>query len=96
MVFDKYLCKQIGIGRITFTDVMHWINGLQILNELCVIGWIVATAFLICVSVEYGIIQAGVILLGSMLISVVICLSLLYFGKYINVANCPLKKNAVV
>ena len=91
-MFDKYLCKKIGIRDISLNDVIAWVLLGDTVNKFLRVMQMVLVGIAVVVGAEYGIFIMLFLIISLEAIALTIAWLLYIITNQIHVASCPLKK----
>ena len=91
-MFDKYLCKKIGIRDISLNDVIAWVLLSDTVHKSLRVAQMVLVGIAVVVGAEYGIFIMLFLIISLEAIALTIAWLLYIITNQIHVASCPLKK----
>lgn len=91
-MFDRYLCKKIGIRNISLNDIIAWVFSSDTVSKFLHIMRMVLVGIAVVVGAEYGIFIMLSIIIGLEAIAFIAAWLLYIITNHIHVASCPLKK----
>lgn len=91
-MFDKYLCKKIGIRDISLNDVIAWVLLSDTVHKSLRVVQMVLVGMAVVVGAEYGIFIMLFLIISLEAIALTIAWLLYIITNQIHVASCPLKK----
>ena len=91
-MFDKYLCKKIGIRDISLNDVIAWVLLSDTVHKSLRVAQMVLVGIAMVIGAEYGIFIMLFLIISLEAIALIIAWLLYIITNQIHVASCPLKK----
>lgn len=91
-MFDRYLCKKIGIRNISLNDVIAWVLFRDTVSKFLYIMRMVLVGIAVVVGAEYGIFIMLSLIISLEAIALIIAWLIYIITNQIHVASCPLKK----